>query len=199
MPTNDHPTPPARLDPTRRGMVLAILIGGIAVAVAVVVLNARGTPEAASSSSVPASPSTANATTTTIEAGSEVVGRLRDILGVRDRAYRERDADLLKGVFTTDCPCLKGDRKAIDQLLKDDAVWVGASTAIRVKNIEQVNDRLWIVTATFEGSPFRIETESGQLIRAVEGRSEPFRFALARTAPGTKLLLGFAGPINEAD
>jgi hypothetical protein len=93
---------------------------------------------------------------------------------------------------------LRGDRGAIQQLLKDNAVWVGSSTSIQVRDFEKVNSRLWIVVANFVGSPFRIETESGKLIRAVEGRDELFRFALARTT-SDRLLLGFAGPVDESD
>jgi hypothetical protein len=117
---------------------------------------------------------------------------------VRDRAYRDRDAGLLEKVYTTDCPCLRGDRAAIRQLVHDNAVWVGSSTSVRVQKLDKVNDRLWIVVASFVGSPFRIETESGSLIRAVEGKSELFRFALARTTKD-ELLLGFAAAVDEAD
>ena len=60
-------------------------------------------------------------------------------------------------------------------------MWVNASTSVRIKKLEKVNDRLWIVLTDFTASPFRIETESGSLIRAVDGRTELFRFALART------------------
>jgi hypothetical protein len=93
---------------------------------------------------------------------------------------------------------MRGDRGAIEQLLKDNAVWVGASTSVQIRDLEKVNDRLWVIEANFIGSPFRIETESGALIRAVEGRSELFRFAVSRTA-SNRLLLGFAGPVDESD
>jgi hypothetical protein len=70
--------------------------------------------------------------------------------------------------------------------------------SVQVRDFERVNDRLWIVVANFAASPFRIETESGELIRAVEGRNELFRFALTRTT-SDRLLLGFAGPVDESD
>ncbi len=66
-----------------------------------------------------------------------------------------------------------------------------------MKQLEKVNDRLWIVVADFIGSPFRIETESGGLIRDVEGSSKLFRFALARPSNEKKLLLGFAAAVDE--
>jgi hypothetical protein len=178
-----------------RGFLLAVLIGGLVAAVAVLTVIRRPEPTA-SAPSAPTSASSA-ASATTIGEEEEVIARLRAILKVRDRAYRERDLDLLKKVYTTDCPCLRGDRDAIKQLLQDNAVWVGASTTVEIKKLEKVNDRLWIVVADFIGSPFRIETESGNLIRAIEGRSELFRFALARTTADSNLLLGFAAAVDE--
>jgi hypothetical protein len=66
-----------------------------------------------------------------------------------------------------------------------------------VKKLEQVNERLWVVVAIFDGSPFRIETESGQLIRAVHGKSDLFRFVLARTLAGSEWMLGYAAPVKD--
>jgi hypothetical protein len=138
------------------------------------------------------------ATTTSLAENDVVLSRLRDILEERDRAYRERDVGLLKKVYAADCPCLRGDGDAIKQLLKDDAVWIGASTSVRVKKLEKVNNRVWVVVAEFVASPFRIETESGDLVRAVDGRTELFRFVLARTSADSSLVLGFAAPVDEA-
>jgi hypothetical protein len=184
---------------TRRGFILAALVGGLIVALAFVTLARRTDPDVAESpSAIPASSTKARVTSTTIAEREQVVAQLRTILKVRDQAYRERNIDLLREIHTTDCPCLRGDRGAIQQLLKDNAVWVGSSTSVQVKDFEKVNNRLWIVVATFIGSPFRIETESGELIRAVEGRRELFRFALARTSTN-RLLLGFAGPVDGSD
>jgi hypothetical protein len=193
MPRNDHgSTRPSILT---RGLVLAVLIGGLVVGVAILGVVRRPGQAALELPSPSTSPRVA-ATTTTIGEKQEVIIRLREILRVRDRAYRERDIKLLNRVYTTDCPCLRGDRDAIRQLLQDNAVWVGASTSVRVQKLEKVNDRLWIVVADFIGSPFRIETESGDLIRAVEGKTELFRFALTRTDQN-HLLLGFAAAVDE--
>jgi ketosteroid isomerase-like protein len=165
----------------------------------VVIALARGSePAAKAPASAPTSSGIAP-TTTSITEEDEVVARLREILKARDRAYRDRNVDLLKEVYTSDCPCLRGDGDAIRQLLKDDAVWIGASTSVRINRLEKENDRLWVVVADFIASPFRIETESGDLIRAVDKRSEPFRFVLTRKSAGESLLLGFAAPIDESD
>jgi hypothetical protein len=178
--------------------MLAVMIGGLVVGVAIWGVVRRADPAALGSLTSSTSPTVA-ATTSTIGEKEEVVVRLQEILRVRDRAYRDRDIELLRKVYTTDCPCLRGDRDAIRQLLRDNAVWVGASTSVRVQELERVNDRLWIVVADFIGSPFRIETESGDLIRAVEGKSEVFRFALARTTSDKELLLGFAAAVDETN
>jgi hypothetical protein len=184
--------------PTRtplRGVMLAVLIGALSVAV-ISALVWRSDSPATGSPSAPAS--SRAVTTTSLTEKGQVETRLRDILRVRDRAYRKRDIDLLRQVYTADCPCLRGDGAAIKQLLKDDAVWVGASTSVRVKKLEKVSDRMWVIVADFNASPFRIETESGSLIRAVEGRSELFRFVLARNSAGSSLLLGFAASVNQS-
>lgn len=195
---NEDQSQTSRPSTLARGFLLAVLIGGLVAAVAVLTVIRRPEPTA-SAPSAPSAPTSASSapSTTTISEEEEVVARLRAILKVRDRAYRERDLDLLRKVYTTDCPCLRGDRDAIKRLLQDNAVWVGASTTVQVKKLEKVNDRLWIVVANFIGSPFRIETESGNLIRAIEGRSELFRFALARTTADSNLLLGFAAAVDE--
>ena len=195
MPSNDHGAS-SRPSALTRGLVLSVVIGGLVLGVAVMGIVKRTDSAAQGSSPVPTSPRVV-ATTTTITEEDEVIVRLREILKVRDRAYRDRDIGLLNKVYTTDCPCLRGDRDAIKQLLHDDARWVGASTSVRVRKLEKVNDRLWIVIADFRGSSFRIETESGDLIRSVEGSSKLFRFVLARSASNKNLLLGFAAAVNE--
>ena len=199
MPNQEHrPASRPFTATSRRTWMLAALLGALVVAIAVLAATRRADPGPTVSPSTFAPASGAAVTTTTVGEREEVVAQLRAILRVRDEAYLQRDAHLLRKIYTPDCPCLRGDKGAIQQLLKDDAVWVGATTSIQVQKLERVNDRLWIVVANFVASPFRIETESGDLIRSVEGRSELFRFALARTT-SNKFLLGFAGPIDESD
>jgi hypothetical protein len=180
----------------RRAFILAGLLGGLAIAVAVVVFAIQSDSSAPDSVSAQ-SPSSLVVTTTSLAEKDVVVSRLRQILEQRDRAYRERNVGVLRKVYSKDCPCLRGDGDAIRQLLEDDAVWKGASTAVRVKKLEKVNDRLWVVMADFIASPFRIETESGDLVRAVAGRTKLFRFVLARPASEQSLVLGFAAPVGE--
>ena len=199
MPIDDHPqSPQPSAGVWRRGFMFAALIGCLVIAVVVIALVRGSEPAAKGLDSTPTSSGIA-ATTTSIAEEDQVAARLRDILQVRDRAYRDRDVDLLKRVYTSDCPCLRGGGDAIRQLLRDNALWIGASTSVRINKLEKENDRLWVVVADFIASPFRIETESGDLIRAVDERSEPFRFVLTRKSADESLLLGFASPIDESD
>lgn len=43
----------------------------------------------------------------------EVASRLREILRIREAAYRSRNPDLLRSIYSSDCPCLASDEKAI--------------------------------------------------------------------------------------
>jgi hypothetical protein len=176
--------------------MVAVAIAALTVGAVIATSLWRSDSPATGSSSSPAS-SIVPTTTSSIER-SGIEARLREILRVRDEAYQERDINLLRRVYTVDCPCLRGDGAAIRQLRKDNAVWVGASTSVKIKRLERVNGRIWIIIANFTASPFRIETESGSLIRAVEGRTELFRFVLAKTSSSSSLLLGFAAPVDES-
>jgi hypothetical protein len=98
----------------------------------------------------------------------------------RDRALLARDASLLNEVYTVDCPCLKDGRALIDQLRKENIVWKGVRTDITIMNMEEVNERLWLVVATVRTPAVRIETESGRLIRMVPAERNRVRFAIAR-------------------
>jgi hypothetical protein len=202
METEDRPAPPPPTPggTSRRAAVAAIAAALLLVVAVVAVFATRGDGDAAGSTAPepPPSQTTAAATTTTIDTETEVVARLREILRVRDDAYQQRDARLLRTIYTSDCPCLTGDGNAIRQLVKDKAIWVGASTSIQVSKIERVNERLWIVIAVFDASPFRIETESRELIRSIAGRSELFRFVLARSMARSEWLLGYAAPVRDS-
>jgi hypothetical protein len=197
MSINNH-GPDSRPSVLTRGFMLLVTMGVLVVGVAVLAVVRRAEPSGLESPSLSTSPKV-HATTTAIADREAVIVRLREILRVRDRAYRDRDIGLLERIYTTDCPCLRGDGDAIRQLLQDDAIWVGASTSVRVQELDKVNNRLWIVVADFIASPFRIETESGKLIRAVEGKSELFRFALAKATNDKELLLGYAAAVDKAD
>jgi hypothetical protein len=138
-------------------------------------------------SSIDSSPAT-----TMLDARTEVIERLRKILGIRDKAFRERDAKVLEKVYTVDCPCLEGDRNAIQKLVANNYHIVGGGTSIRIHRASQVSSQLWLIVADFRSAPLRIEAEDRRLIREEPGGSDLFQFALAKPAGSSEWLLGRA-------
>lgn len=199
---DDHPAPPPPTPsgPSRRVTAFAVVTVALTLVVAVaVVLTIRGDGDAAGSSpSQPPPPQpTAAATTTTLDPKTEVVARLRQILRVRDRAFHDRDAELLSTVYTVDCPCLEGDKNAIKELVSKGYRLIGGETSIRVHRLERVNGRLWLVIADFRSAPGRIETDDGALVRQEPGGSDLFQFAVAKPVDTPEWLLGRATPIGN--
>lgn len=176
----------------RQYAALSVLVGVLTLIAAVVVVVTRSDDE-----SPPSQPSSGLAadgetTTTTMPLRTEVISRLRSILKVRDKALLSRDADLLSGIYTVDCECLKDGRALIQQLLRENIVWRGVKTRISINSAEEINDRLWVVVATVETPSVRIETEDGKLIRTVPPERNLVRFALAKPENEEKWLLGNA-------
>jgi hypothetical protein len=136
------------------------------------------------------------APTTTLEPRQEVIGRLREILRIRDRALATRDANLLETIYTVDCNCLSQSRALIRRLRKEHVVWNGLSTSLKVQQVERVNDRLWIVIGVLSTSTARIEDESGHLIEVAPGEKDRFRFAVAKPVDSQDWLLGYASVIR---
>jgi hypothetical protein len=194
----DHPTPPP---PTPRGPSRAVwtaaILSALLLATIAALLAARGDGQAAGSlPPLPSSPPT-TAATTTIDPQTEVVARLKEILKVREQALRDRNAQLLSAVYTVDCPCLEGDTNAIKELLGKNYYLVGGTTSIRVRRVERVNSRLWLVIADFDSAPLRIETESGELVRQEPAGSDLFQFALAKPVDSAEWLLGRASSYKD--
>jgi hypothetical protein len=191
------PPPPTHRGPAHRAAWVAAIAVALLVMVAVAaVLVTRGDGQAAGSPSpTPSSPQpTASPTTTTLDPQTEVVARLREILRVRDQALHDRNAGLLSAVYTVDCPCLEGDTNAIEELVGKHYRLVGGATSIRVRRIERVTGRLWLVIADFGSAPLRIETEGGEVVRREPAGSDLFQFALAKPVDATEWLLGRASP-----
>jgi hypothetical protein len=139
----------------------------------------------------------ASSPTTTIESEAEVITRLREILAVREAAYRKRDPELLRGIYTVDCPCIESDSNAIRELIREDYVWVGGGTSIQVRRSERVTSKMWIVIADFSSEPLRIQTESGRTVRNEPRGSDTFQFVLAKPAGSTHWLLGRATSFDD--
>jgi hypothetical protein len=141
----------------------------------------------------PAAPSS------TIEVRDEVVGRLTEIFRVRDRAIQTRNARLLETLYTSDCPCLEGDKELIRRLRQEQLVWRGINVSLDVQKVERVNDQLWTISALVTTSPFEIVKESGALVRRIPRGQEVSRFALARPIGQQDWLLGQASVIEKRD
>jgi hypothetical protein len=150
-------------------------------------------PSTATPSSVEALP-----TSTTRDTRDEVVERLQQILRVRDKAFRERNAEILEELYTTDCPCLEGDRNAIRELTENNYHVVGGTTSVRVRRIERVTDRAWLVIGDFRSAPLRIEAEDSRLIREEPAGSDLFQFALSKPTGSQEWLLGQATAYRDS-
>jgi hypothetical protein len=177
------------------GLVAVFVAGGLLGAV----LLTRDDDNLGVSNSTPSRPSIqAPSTSTTLNSRVEVIERLRNILKIRDEAFRERDAEILDDVYTSDCPCLEGDRNAIRELVNNNYHMVGGATSIQVREASQINKKLWSVIADFRSAPLQIETEDNKLVREEPAGSDLFQFALARPTGSTEWLLGRATAYQDA-
>ena len=124
MSNDDHPVSrqPVKGPTDRYWIWLIVVILAVASLFTVFVLrdddDASATSPSVVSGSVPSPPMTP------IDSKSELVARLKEILAMRERAYRDRDPEVLKRIYTTDCPCLKSDSNAIRELIRRNYVWL---------------------------------------------------------------------------
>jgi hypothetical protein len=193
MTNEDHPTPsqPKNLRAVRGVLiVLAILVASGVLVAMFAVRDDGGATEASRGDGL--GPPQSTRTTTTVSPEDVIVSRLKEILASRETAYRMRDPDILKRIYTVDCPCLESDQNAIRELIREDYVWVGGETSIRVQRSEQVSERMWTIVAEFSSEPLRIQTESGQTIREEPRGTDLFQFVLAMPVGSTQWLLGRA-------
>jgi hypothetical protein len=76
-------------------------------------------------------------------------------------------------------------------------VWRGIKVSLRIEKAERVNDRLWVVNAIVVAAPFRIEKESGEIVRIMPQGQESSRFALSRPIGEEEWLLGQASLVEQ--
>ena len=126
----------------------------------------------------------------------QLVSRLREILRIRESAYRSRNPDLLRSVYSSDCPCLASDEKAIYELLRRAYVWDGIETSVEIRRVTKLHERLWTVTALFRSETLRIETEDGKLVRKEPAGSDLFEFTLVKPRYAHRWLLGRASVVE---
>jgi hypothetical protein len=199
MPNEERPEPRyASGGVFRRGQLPAVVVAVVvaALVVAGIVVTRSDDQLSPPTSTAFGHGSATTPTPTTIASRDEIVARLREILEVRDSALLARNAALLSNIYTVDCKCLEDGRALIRQLRKEGVVWKGVRTTVSVKNIEEVNDRLWIVVATVTTPSVRIETESGRLVRVVPPERNLVRFGLAKPQNEEEWLLGHASTFN---
>jgi hypothetical protein len=155
-----HPTPRYR----RLAGAIAVLLAAGSLLAALVVRSKDEGPSVIAADEPPTS-STAVPSTTSPSIRNELLDRLREILAIRDRAFRTRNAKLLDDIYTADCPCRVGDKSAINELARNNYRIIGGATSIEARRLERVTDRLWLIIADFRSAPLRIETEGKRLIR----------------------------------
>jgi hypothetical protein len=131
-------------------------------------------------------------TTSLTDSKNEIVKRLKEILALRGRAYKERDLEILKQIYTVDCPCLNSDSNAIRELIKSHYRWVGGEASLHIRRTERVTPRMWVIVADFSSASLRIETESGRLVREEPQGQDLFQFVLAKPTGSSQWLLGHA-------
>jgi hypothetical protein len=176
---------------TSRRLLTAGLAAILPVALILTVLVSREDRQVTRSALAPTS-TVARPTTTSLDTRTELTERLVEIMKIRDRAFQERDREILKDIYTVDCPCLEGDGNAIQELVDNEYHIVGGSTSIRPRQINRASTRLWLIVADFRSEPLRIEAEDGRLIREEPGGSELFQFALSKPSGSNEWLLGRA-------
>jgi hypothetical protein len=127
----------------------------------------------------------------------EVVYRLREILRIREQAYRSRTPELLHSIYSSDCPCLLSEERAITELLDRGYVWDDIATSIDVRSVRKVNSRLWIVVARFSSKVLRIETESGKFVGQEQAGTDLFEFTLVKPRETQQWLLGLVSIVED--
>jgi hypothetical protein len=178
-------------------MASVLLASVVSVALLITVLTTPDTnldvPPQRSPSSLPSSASTSS----TIPPRDEVVSRLKEILRIREEAYRSRNAEMLTTIYSSDCPCMASDQRAIKELVDHGYIWDGIETSIEVRSVNRVNGRLWLVVALFKSGTLFIKTENGELIRTESAGSDLFEFTLVKRSETASWVLGLASVLEE--
>lgn len=181
----------SRSEAFRRGWILLAVLATLGSVLAVRSIRDGDTKDQASGSGKP-EPTLVGPTTTSSDQRTELVARLEEVLSKREIAYKKRDPEILREIYTVDCPCLKSDSNAIRELQTENYKWIGGETSIKVRRLERVTDRMWLLVADFTSEPLRIETETGRTVRVEPRGSDLFQFVLAMPTGSNQWLLGRA-------
>jgi hypothetical protein len=196
MPNKDHPDPPT--GGKLRPYVLAGAVLALGIVCVTILLIARNDDTSAASSSTASrpGPTPAPGTTGRVDEEVEITTRLREILQIRERAFRDRNARLFDEVYTSDCSCLRAGRDAIAALRREGVIWRNRSISLEIQSARSLSDKLWEVVAVFVSDSFRIENEEGGLVREAPAERLRYRFLLVRSAGEETWRLGSASLVE---
>ena len=127
---------------------------------------------------------------------TEIISRLREILRIREQAYRSRSSEMLASIYSRDCPCLLSDGNAIDELLRKKRIWEGIGTSIEVRGATEINERAWTVVGLFRSQTLYVRTEDGRLVETEPAGKDLFRFTLVRPQGEQDWLLGLVSVLQ---
>ena len=127
---------------------------------------------------------------------AEIISRLREILRIREEAYRSRRDDLLASIYSRDCPCLSSDGGAIRELIRNRRVWDGIGTSIEVHGVTRLNERVWTIVGLFRSQTLYIRTEGGRLVRTEPPGVDLLKFTLVKPRDEQEWFLGLVSAIG---
>lgn len=127
---------------------------------------------------------------------TEIISRLREILRIREEAYRSRRSDMLASIYTRDCPCLSSDGNAIEELLRKKRAWDGIGTSVEVRKATKLNERVWTVVGLFRSESLYVRTEDGSLVETEPAGRDLLRFTLVKPKDDQDWRLGLVSVLQ---
>jgi len=125
---------------------------------------------------------------------AQVTSRFLKIMSIREKALSARDLHALSQIYTPDSPQLQKDRAEIQTLRDKHEVWKGLQLPVQILKLTQTSSRRWTVVALLGRSAARLELESGELIRDVEGNRQVYWCTLIKDPAKGWLLYKFVPP-----
>lgn len=123
-----------------------------------------------------------------------VTDSLLKIMAVREQALSQRNMRLLNNIYTPDSPQLHKDRTEIQTLRDRHELWKGLQLPVQVLKATPASSRRWTVVALLGRSDARLQLESGELIRDVEGNRQVYWCTLIKDPAKGWLLYKFVPP-----
>ena len=180
--------------PRQLRTAISFLVVLVSVAAYMTFTKADRTVDVSTSGTLPASPATiANFTPAS---RSTIIFRLREILRIREQAYRSRSPAMLDSIYSRDCPCLPSDRSAIDGLLRGKRVWDGIDTSLEIRDVTKLNERVWTVVGLFRSEDLYVRREDGRLVWKEPAGKDLFRFTLIKPQGEQDWLLGLVSVLQ---